>query len=403
MLLSMLLGYLPWYNFSAVLKFIAKEYSLDASQTGAIIAAFQAGYVVVVIFTGWLADKIGTKKVVAGATLLAGIFSLLFPFVANGFTSILVMRLLTGAACGAIYAPGMSLLANWFPPERRGSALGAYTGALVAAYAGSYFIAGPIAAQSGWRAGIIATSLPVFIAFFIIVFLIQEKPKEAALQYDGAMPAPQGGWGGPGLLTGSYMGHMWELYAFWGWVGPFMVSAATQSGLAPDVAVATGSRLAAIIILIGAVASWAWGHVADKIGRTKAISIAAVCSLSANLFFGYLYGHSLWLIVGVGLWIGFWVIADSAIYKAGLVDMVSPKVRTLTLGLQSAIGFSMTILAPLIFGKIVQHYNGTVNPVEAKVWGPAFLILGVGAIISPILAITLRSHRQAVLMCGGKR
>lgn len=205
------------------------------------------------------------------------------------------------------------------------------------------------------------------------------------------------------MVTASYMGHMWELYAFWGWIGPFMVASSTAVGYTAQGAAALGTQLAALIVLIGAPASLIWGIVSDKVGRTRAIMIAAFCSLLANLFFGYLYGQSLVLVVAVGLWIGFWVIADSAIYKAGLTDMISSKVRTTMLGVQSAVGFTMTIFAPLIFGRILQAYNGTVNPTEAKVWGPAFLALGLGALISPLFALLLRRHPQSYSMGSGKR
>ena len=65
MLIAMVLGYLPWYNFSAVSKYITAEFNLTVNQTGIILSSFQVGYVVVVLITGWLADRIGQKKVIA--------------------------------------------------------------------------------------------------------------------------------------------------------------------------------------------------------------------------------------------------------------------------------------------------------------------------------------------------
>jgi len=96
MAIAILLGYLPWYNFSAVSSYILAEFSLDTGDLGLILSSFQAGYVIMVIFTGWLADKVGRKKVVAWATLCTGLFSTLFAIMANSFTSILVLRVLTG-------------------------------------------------------------------------------------------------------------------------------------------------------------------------------------------------------------------------------------------------------------------------------------------------------------------
>jgi MFS family permease len=429
MVVSILLGYMPWYNFSAVLRFISAEFELTSADTGLILAAFQAGYVLVVPFTGWLADRIGLKTVLFWATLATGVFSILFAVAAQDKWTTLAFRLLTGLSAGAILVPGMALISRWFPPSKRGGALGAYTGALVVAYAGGYFIAAPVAAAYGWRMGILLTSLPAIVAALIVFLFVREAPPDAeqeepsqpsgATVQGGAaealgsvqtnpvgmqrpLAAPEGGNTGPTLISLSYMGHMWELFAFWGWIGPFMVAAASISGMPPDEAVALGGAIAAGVILMGAPAAWIWGVVADRRGRTWAIIVASLLSLVAQLFLGFLFGQHLALVVMVAAWIGFWVIADSAIYKAGLTEMVLPTVRGTYLGLQSAVGFFMTIPAPLAFGLVLGYYNGDIDPTSATVWGPPFLILGLGALLAPAAAFLLRRLSQARLMAGGK-
>jgi MFS family permease len=194
------------------------------------------------------------------------------------------------------------------------------------------------------------------------------------------------------------MGHMWELYAFWGWVGPFMTAVVVKAGM--DAAL--GGLLAALIIVLGAPSVYLMGIVADRIGRTKTIIIAATCSLVPQFFFGFMLGMPVIVVVGVGIWICFWAIADSAVYKVGLTDMISENIRGTVLGIQSAVGFSMTILAPLAFGKVLNMLNPGVSTTEATQWGPCFLMLGVGALVAPIMAFALRSSRQASLMGGGK-
>ena len=73
-----------------------------------------------------------------------------------------------------------------------------------------------------------------------------------------------------------------------------------------------------------------------------------------------------------------------------MTEMVSPNLRATFLGAQSAAGFGMTIVAPAVFGQILEYYNGKVAPVDASIWGPSFLSLGVGALLAPIAAIALR-------------
>ena len=71
--------------------------------------------------------------------------------------------------------------------------------------------------------------------------------------------------------------------------------------------------------------------------------------------------------------------------------MVSEKNRGTILGIQSAVGFSMTVIAPLVFGAVLSKINGGVPTAEAVNWGPCFAMLGVVAILSPVFAwITMK-------------
>ncbi|MDA8223796.1 MFS transporter [Desulfosporosinus sp.] len=417
MVIAMLLGYLPWYNFSAVSSYILAEFNLKTEDLGVILSSFQAGYVIMVLFTGWLADKVGRQKVVAWATLCTGVFSTLFAFMANSFSSILVLRLLIGLSAGAIYAPGMALLINWFPPNERGKAIGAYTGAISIAYAGGYFIAAPLAASLNWRIGILATSIPAFIAAAGIFLFVRERPalnqeqctrfqeqlvdvqendlgrQGPRLTLDSTTKFPslkKRRWG-PVLAVLGYMGHQWELYAFWGWIGPFLMASAYAVGYSKTDAALVGSQLAAMIILLGGLSVWLIGMGADKWGKERTIIIAALGSLIAELFFGFSYGHTLSIVTMIGMWIGFWAVADSGIYKIILTDMVSGEKAATALGIQSAIGYSMTIISPYLFGKILGLTNkGITEPIYANQWGLPFLMLGAGAIVAPLSIFLLR-------------
>ncbi len=415
MFFAMAVGYMPWYNFSAVVKYLADEFHLNSADTGFILSAFQAGYVIVVACVGWLADRISLKKILFYATLGTGIFSCLFIWGAQGKLSILALRLLTGLSAGAIYIPGLALLSRWFPPQRRGTAMGVYNAALVGAYAGGYLVASHLSVSHGWRTGILWTSLPTLAGALAILLFVSDFPDEPVAANDplpsctpeqGAatlgLAAPAGGNAGPALISGGYVGHMWELYAFWGWIGPFLIAALISKGISADQAVSWGGAITAGIILLGAPSSWLWGIVADKKGRTFAIIVAGACSVAGEVILGLLFGQSLALIVLAGGWIGFWCISDGSVYKAGLVEMVNPLRWGLYLGLQSALGFGITIVSPAVFGIILEWYNGKVEPSSVTVWAPAFLVLAMGGLFAPLNALVLRRHPQARLMCGGK-
>lgn len=415
MSLSILFGYVPYYNFSSVVKYLAMEFSLTPADTGLIMSATVAGYVVIVILSGMLADRIGPKKVVVAATLLSGVFSTVFALFAHNMTTILILRLACGMASGGIYPPGMALLSNWFEPQERGGAIGTYSAAIMGSSVIGYFVCAPLAAAYGWRMGILLTSIPVFIGFIIAIF-VPEKP---AVQFDGpsvagaedsvlgglsakVLPAPEGGYKGPIYIILSYMGHMWEL-GWQQWIGPAMVAAASLSGMATDQAVVWGGFIAGFTILVAVPSVLVVGFLADKFGRTASIMLCAICSSIPQFILGYLIGRaSLTIVIIVACWVGFWLVADTSIFKAGLTEMASDKIRGTFLGVQGAIGALMTVISPLIVGYVLQYFNGPIDPTAATNWWAAFAIFGVGGLLAPVAAFLLRLTPQAKLMAGGK-
>ncbi|HPI98261.1 MAG TPA: hypothetical protein PLV56_05905, partial [Synergistales bacterium] len=101
--------------------------------------------------------------------------------------------------------------------------------------------------------------------------------------------------------------------------------------------------------------------------------------------------------------IGFWSIADSGIYKAALTEMTIPQIRSTALGIQSALGYIPTVIAPVVFGKILQMNNPGIKDLSlATNWGFSFLVLGAGAILAPVCMLWLMSLPQAKLINSGK-
>lgn len=390
------MAWLPWFNYSAVLPILREEFSLTSSDSGTILGAFQLGYVISVLSTGWLADKIGKKKVLIASALVTGVASLGFAFFAHDFTSALLWRILVGIGCGGTYTPGLALLSYWFPAKERGRAFGAYTGASVTAYAGSYFIAAPIAAATTWQNGVLWTSYPVFLA--ALAFSLIKERTEYSFNYESApliktsssilsvedirlLPVF--------LVIGAYVAHMWEQFAFWGWAGPFFATSGVMLGMEKTKAIAFGGMLAAVTVLIGTVAPWLGGMASDRFGRIFTAILISLVSAVFSFGIGWLIGSPLTIIIATGLAYGFFVVADSAIYKVGLSELIPPRHLGTGLAIQSALGFGAAIFSPKLFGMILDATNASTFQ---TVWGWAFVSLGIGALFSPLCLTLLRRY-----------
>lgn len=97
---------------------ITKEFNLDPGQVGMIMSFFFLGYSLMQIPGGWLADKIGAKKVLMLSLAIISIFSFAFGAVSS-LMLFMVIRFFAGLGHGG-YPPSCSKsIADNFPKERR--------------------------------------------------------------------------------------------------------------------------------------------------------------------------------------------------------------------------------------------------------------------------------------------
>lgn len=97
---------------------ISAEFNLNAGQTGLIMSFFFLGYSLMQIPGGWLADKIGAKKVLMLSLAIISIFSFAFGTVSS-LMLFMVIRFFSGLGHGG-YPPSCSKsIADNFPQERR--------------------------------------------------------------------------------------------------------------------------------------------------------------------------------------------------------------------------------------------------------------------------------------------
>ncbi|MBY0123547.1 MFS transporter [Bacillus sp. S/N-304-OC-R1] len=130
---------------------ISKDLHLSAASTGFLLSSFFAGYALMQIPGGWLADRFGSRKVLLTAIIMWSIFTALTG-AAWSLTSILIIRFLFGIGEGGYMPAGSKLIAQTFPSSERGRAMsivlssGAFLGILTPIFATTMM------ATIGWRA-----------------------------------------------------------------------------------------------------------------------------------------------------------------------------------------------------------------------------------------------------------
>ena len=168
------------------LPLIREDLDMSFAQAGMLSAAATFTYALGQIPGGYLADRFGPKRIffvgILGSTLLSINFGML-----ESYPAALANQVVSGAFRALIFAPGLTLVASWFPANRRATAMGVYviggvTGNIVLSLVGPLLVS-----HFGWRLPFMAfAALGVFSAF-VYLFLGREKPAAGPKHPVGAL------------------------------------------------------------------------------------------------------------------------------------------------------------------------------------------------------------------------
>ena len=98
---------------SIAMPTIGREFALSPTMQGVLLSAFFWSYALLQVPGGWLIDRIGPRAMVAGGTVLWGIFQSLAAF-ATGGVSLLLTRVGLGAAEARCFPPGQNSAPSGF-------------------------------------------------------------------------------------------------------------------------------------------------------------------------------------------------------------------------------------------------------------------------------------------------
>lgn len=157
-LLSVLL-YVDRICISAAKDAVSADIGLSEQQMGWVFSAFALGYALLQAPSGWLADRLGPRPVLALIVALWSIFTGLTA-AASSFTSMLVVRFLFGAGEAGAF-PGMArAVYSWIPMSERGLVQGInFSGSRIGA-AVTLPVISWLIAELGWR--------PTFVVLMVV-------------------------------------------------------------------------------------------------------------------------------------------------------------------------------------------------------------------------------------------
>lgn len=260
---------------------ISKDLHLSASQTGIVLSSFFAGYALMQIPGGWLADRFGFRKIIIIAVFAWSIFTIMSGMVWS-FMSLILVRFLFGLGEGSFFPSASKGIASWFSQNERSRAMsfmltsGTIMGVITP-------IIGTQSMQSvGWRmifyiAGAIGIILVLLYVFFLKERIgttkgIPENLSKSTTPLREVLKTP--------IIWNLFLAYF-AIYAVqWGlmaWMPTYLVEARNLD-------LTSVGYISAIPAFAGIIAMLGSGYILDKLPEGKDKVIAAVFAVLTAVF-----------------------------------------------------------------------------------------------------------------------
>lgn len=194
LMLMNVLNFVDRQLLSSFANFIVPDLGLTNTEFGLLTGlVFIVFYAVAGLFMGALADLVHRPRLIAiamfGWSVLTAASGL-----AKGFVSLAIPRMFIGVGESALTPTAMSLLADRFPPEKRGFASGFYYMGVPIGVGVSLLVAGYLGPAIGWRNCFYLLGA-IGVVFSLVILLVREtRPsRKAAAALPDAVAAPSVG------------------------------------------------------------------------------------------------------------------------------------------------------------------------------------------------------------------
>lgn len=382
------LGNLDRYIMNYAVLAITEDLSLSASSTGLILSSFFAGYAIMQLPGGWLADRFGARKVLIASVILWSIFTGLSG-VAWSLASMVVIRFLFGIGEGGFQPSSSKIISQVFPQEKRAGAMSIMlsSGGIIALIVPIVSVA--LLTTIGWRTTFIIMGLVGAVIAILYWYFIKDSDHEGSTNTQNSAAVQKGSFKmlfQTPLMLNLFIAYF-SLYAVnWGlatWIPTYLVSVRGLNLVSlgwlqtiPGVAQLLGMLLSGYVI-----DRLSRGH--EKIAGTFAcvcISILLYLMFTASTVTSFIVYQTVIMLI-----ISFVVILLPAVVLKNLPSSVAGS----GMGLVNTGGQLAGFVTPLAIGFIVDAFNGSFNA--------AFWMLIAFAFICAVALLTMNYEKGELL------
>jgi MFS family permease len=378
-----MLNYIDRYLPSGMLPKIAADLALKDAESGVLFSVFIATYVVVSPLAGWLGDRYARLPLAAVGVLIWSVATF-GSGLAPSLTAFLVVRAVVGIgeATYAVITP--SLLADFYPPQRRGRAMAFFYAAIPLGSAIGFALGGVLGQHLGWRKAFFLVGGPGVLLAIALLFL--RDPQRGA--HD---PSPAGRDGKPSFRESLKV--LWSRPSYIYNNAGQTIYTFTMGGLAvwmPTYFVrerhlplaTTGVLFGGVLCIAGFAGTLVGGRLGDRLGarsRTAAFQLSGI-GLIASLPFTALAILSsrpaiFWPSMGITL---FLIFLSMGPLNAAIANVLPAAVRSQGFAINVvSIHVLGDVISPPIIGTLSDHVGGLRWPV----FGAGMLLVLAGLVL----------------------
>ncbi|MBV9829178.1 MAG: MFS transporter [Alphaproteobacteria bacterium] len=173
-----MLDFFDYYLIGFVLAFIVGPWHLTYGQSAIVLLSSGVGAIPGAMFWGWMADKIGRRKVfiytILNFSLATGVLALTPDN--GGWIFLTVFRFFVGFGVAGLYAVDLPLVQEFVPSSKRGKVGGLVTACLPLGTSLGAFMGGFFTAYIGWRGIFVVGLLPALLTLLVRAW-VPESPR----------------------------------------------------------------------------------------------------------------------------------------------------------------------------------------------------------------------------------
>jgi len=346
--------------YAMVLAYLMKDFGMSTATGGLMSSLTLIASAVGGIVFGMIADRVGRVKALMGSIFIYSVFTGACGLSQN-VAQLAVFRVLLGLGMGGTWASGAALVAETWPSEHRGKAMGLMQSSWAVGYALAATITWLFLPKIGWRGVFFVGVLPAFVAIWI-QRNVQEPEIWTTMRAVKDEHAPKASLAEifrKPLLKKTLVTTLMNagtMFAWWGlftWIPAYLGLGPEQGGRGMNI-VKTSAW-----ILVMQTGMWfgyvSFGFICDKIGRRITYIVYLFAAAGLVLLYSSVKSNTALLILGP--FVAFFGTGYFSGFGAVTAEIFPTRIRASAQGLTYNIGRGLSALAPFTIGALAKSHG----------------------------------------------